>query len=327
MRQVHCMVLSLAMGLFLASDVDAEIVVSEYFSGRIQAFDSTTKAERTLATVVGNPGLSGLAYHAPTNVLYATALNHGGVYRFDAATGATLGFSMLGIGPGGLAVAPNGQVYVTDFGSNLVRIYDANLTNQLGQITAPDGPTSGVGFLANGDVLIATAGKGVYRYNGTDVTLFSSNPLASSQVASDALGNTYVGHGLGFSDSAFRFDASGNLLGAINITAGMVNSTGNGSSTGTSPSGVAFDIQGNLFVAVLGQSNPGDVGGERGGLFKYTADGQLLEVFASGSNAYSSVVSITAIPEPSSLGLIAMVSLSAAAWRKRSSVFGKRLEG
>jgi hypothetical protein len=315
------------MGLLLAADGWAEIVVSEYFSGRIQAFDPTTKVQRTLATVAGNPGLSGLAYHAPTNVLYASALNHGGVYRLDATTGATLGFSMLGIGPGGLAVAANGQVYVTDFGSNLVRIYEATLSNQLGNFATPNGPTSGVGFLANGDALVATAGSGVYRYDGTQVTLFSANPVASGQVASDALGNTYIGHGLGFSDSALRFDASGNLLGSINITPAMVNSTGNGSSSGTSPSGVAFDLQGNLFVAALGQSNPGDPGGERGGLFKYTADGQLLEVFAAGSNAYSSVVSITAIPEPGSLGLIAMVSLTAAAWRKRTSLSRKRLEG
>ena len=126
-------------------------------------FDESTKAQTTLATVAGNPGLSGLAYNASSNTLYASALNHGGVYRFNAQTGSLLGFSLLNIGPGGLAVAANGNVYVTDFTSNTVRIYDASVTNVLGTITVPNPQTSGVGILSNGDVLVATPGGGVYR--------------------------------------------------------------------------------------------------------------------------------------------------------------------
>ncbi len=297
--------------------IQAAIVVSEFFTGRIQSFDEATKAETTFAAIGGNPGLSGLAYSQSNNTLYASALNHGGVYRFNALTGSLMGFSSLGIGPGGLSVAANGDVYISDFTSSSVRIYDSTLTNQLGSITTPAGPTAGIGFLNNGNALIATAGAGVYESDGANVSLYSNNPAASAQIATDSLGNTFIGHGLGFSDSVFRYDQDGNILGTIDIGAGMINSTGEGSSTGTSPGGVVFDADGNLIIAVLGQSNPSDPGGERGGLFKYDVNGNLLDTFAVGSNAFSSVAIVTAVPEPGSFALLAFGALSAIAYRRK----------
>lgn len=300
--------------------LEAAILVTEFFTGRIQSFDETTKVETTFATVAGNPALSGLAYSQSANTVYASALNQGGVYRFNAHTGALLGFSLLGIGPGGLSVAANGNVYVTDFGSNAVRIYDPTLTNSLGSFTVPGTPTSGVGVLNNGDVLVATAGSGVYRYDGVNVSLFSNNPAASAQIATDSVGNTYIGHGLGFADSAFRFDLSGTALGAITITDAQLGGTGNGSSTGTSPAGVAFDASGNLFIAALGRSNPGDPGGESGGLFKYDVNGNLLDTFATGSNAYSSVIQVTVVPEPTSLALLTAAGVVSAFVARRRGI-------
>lgn len=300
-----------------SSPLQGAILLSEFFSGRIQSFDETTKVQTNFATVAGNPGLSGLAFNPSANTVYASALNHGGVYRFNAQSGSLLGFTQFAYGPGGMTVAANGNVYVTDFTSSTVRIYESTLVNSVGSFSVPVSPTSGVGFLNNGDVLVATAGGGVYRYDGNNVTLFSNNPAASAQIATDALGNTYIGHGIGFSDSAFRYDANGNLLGAITITDAQVNGTGLGSSTGTSPSGVAFDQQGNLFVAVLGRSNPGDPGGERGGLFKFDVNGNLLDTFVTGSNAFSSAIQVTAVPEPTSLCLVGLAGAAAMVARRR----------
>ncbi|MBL8890226.1 MAG: hypothetical protein JNL67_09615 [Planctomycetaceae bacterium] len=296
------------------------VVVSEFFGGRIQAFDVNTKVETTLATIAGNPGLSGLAYHQASNTLYASALNHGGIYRLNGQTGAVLGFHALGIGVAGIAVNASGNVYVTDFGSTNVRIYDSTFSNVAnpGLIVVPGAnPTSGVGFLNNGHTLIATAGGGVYRHDGTNVTLFANNPLASAQITTDALNNTYIGHGLGFSNNAFRYDANGNLTGSIEITSDMVNSTGLGE-PGTSPSGLVFDPNGDLFIAVLGRTNPGHAGGERGGLFKFSADGTLLETFAVGSSAYSSAAYIASVPEPSALAMVSLIGLVRLSLRRRS---------
>jgi hypothetical protein len=282
----------------------------EFFSGRISQFDEQTKARTTFATIAGNPGLSGIAYNATSNRLYVSALNQGGVYTLDAQTGANLGFSLLGIGPGGLTVAPNGNVYVTDFTSNNVRIYDSSLTNLLGTVNIPLATrTSGVGFAGNGDLLVATPGTGVYRFDGNSVTSFTTSPAApaaSAQIAVDSSNNVFIGHGLGFSDNVLKFDASGNLVGSIAITDAMLGGDGTGSSTGTSPSGVAFDGAGNLFVTALGRRNPGEAGGEVGGLFKFDSNGNLLDTFATASNAFSGVVVITAVPEPSSMALLAV---------------------
>ena len=295
------------------------IAVTEFFTGRVELFDAQTKSESTLATIAGNPGLAGIAYNAANNRLYVSALNHGGVYMLNAQTGMTLGFQTLGGGgPGGLAVGSNGNVYVSDFTSNNVRVFDANLTS-LNSISVPQGNvTSGVGFAANGDLLITTAGAGVFKFDGSTVSTFNGLQLASAQIAVDASSNVFVGHGLGFSDSVFKFNSSGGLLGTFDVTDAMVNGTGTGSSTGTGPSGVAFNANGNyLMVAALGRSNPSDPGGERGGLFKFDTNGNLLDTFAAGSKAFSSVAIISAVPEPSSTALVALSGILTFAARRR----------
>lgn len=308
-------VMALTMSLF-SSNLRGDIFATGFFSGNIQRFDSSN-SQSTFATIAGNPGLSGIAYSAANNRLYVSALNHGGVYTLDATTGGLLGFSFLGIGPGGLAVADNGNVYVSDFTSNIVRIYDATLTNNINSINVPvAGVTSGVGFGPGGDVYIATPGTGVFRYDGNSVTSFSNNPAASAQIAADA-SSIYVGHGLGQSDSAFRFDLSGNLLNTFDITAAMMPGAPAGSSAGFSPSGIAIDANGNIIVGVLGRSNPGDAGGEFGGLFRFDVNGNLLETIAIGTNAFSGIVFVNSIPEPGLMVVIPAIALGVFARRRR----------
>lgn len=172
------------------------------------------------------------------------------------------------------------------------------------------------------DLYVSTFGTGIFRYDGNSVTNFSTQGGASAQLAFDAGGNLYSGHGLGFSDFAHRFDTNGNEFlngGApfLQVTDAMVNASGNGSSFGNSPSGLAFDSNGNVIVAALGKSNPFDAGGERGGLFLFNSNGQLLDTFASGSRAYSGVAFVTPVPEPGSLVLLLVCGSLAAAVRRR----------
>ncbi|MBX3420268.1 MAG: hypothetical protein KF752_01800 [Pirellulaceae bacterium] len=274
--------------------VRADILVTGFFDGVVYRYDEATKARTTFATIPANPGLSGIAYNPHNHQVYVSALNHGGVYIFDAQSGGMLNFVMLGFGPGGLAAAPTGEVYVTDFTSNLVRVFNTSLASPpLATIAVPvAGVTSGVGLLANGHVIIATPGTGVHRYNGTTVTPFTADPaaqLSSTQVAEVAGGDIFIGHGLGYSDSALKFNSTGNLIGAITVTDQMVQSTGSGSSFGNSPAGIAVDSAGDVLVAALGKSNPGDPGGERGGLFKFDTSGNLIDTFDSATSAYSSI--------------------------------------
>lgn len=273
----------------------SDILVTEFFStpaGRILRFDEENFAESVFALIPGNPGLSGSVYNPTDNRLYVSALQHGGIYVLDSTTGQVLAFHLLGFGPAGLSVDSVGNVYVTDFTSNLMRVYNPNdFSTPVNSVSVPGGVTTGVGLLSNGDAVIATAGAGVFRYDGNSVTSFTAHPLAqlaTSQVAVDSDDNVYIGHGIGFSDLAFKFSSSGSLLGTFEVTDAMVGGTGQGSTSGTSPSGVAIDREGNVIIAALGRSNPGDPGGERGGVFRFNSSGAPFVEIASQTKAFSS---------------------------------------
>lgn len=211
----------------------ADVYLTGFFSGTIEQFDEHTKVQTTFASIPSNPGLSGLAYNPTNNRFYVSALNHGAIYVLDFDSHAIIGYHQLAYGPGGLTVDPKGNVVVTDFTSNQVRIYDPEFADEPIVISVPvPGVTSGVGYIQNGDLLIATAGTGVFRYDGT-VSPFTLNPaaaLASAQIAADSSNNIFIGHGLGFSDSVFKFDPDGNVTGTIEATEDMIGGTGAGSS-------------------------------------------------------------------------------------------------
>jgi hypothetical protein len=317
--------------LFVGAASGDVVVVSETFTGRLAAYTtpgagSTQFAQLQLRGDSLFPLLSGLHYHGASNRLYATELDRGGtsngrVHVLNATTGAILGTQDFNFGVTGMAVGSTGDIFLSDFGSNLVRRYNSSFVHQGDIEFTGAGPTSGLVFDGN-DLYVSTFGTGIFRYDGNSVSLFSAQGGASAQLAFDADGNLYAGHGLGFSDFAHRFDTNGNEFlngGApfLEVTDAMVNSSGSGSSFGNSPSGLAFDANGNLLVAALGKSNPFDAGGERGGLFLFNRDGQLLDTFASGSRAYSGVAFITAVPEPGSLVVLLVCGGIAAAVRRR----------
>lgn len=306
------------LGLFLAAgECRADIFATGFFSGTIQRFNETTFASSAFATIAGNPGLSGIAYNSNNNRFYVSALNHGGVYMLDGATGSTVGFAGLGIGPGGIAVGSNGNVYVTDFTSNNVRVYDTTMTNLLNTIVVPvPGVTSGVGFAQNGDVIIATPGTGVFQYDGNAVTPFNAQPFAAAQVTSSVDG-IFIGHGIGQSNDVFRFDSAGNFLNTLTITSAMMPGAPAGSSSGFSPSGVGIDADGNVIVAVLGRSNPGDAGGEFGAMFKFDVDGNLLDTIAVGTMAFSGLALANPVPEPGTTAFLLTAGFGCLLFRRR----------
>ncbi len=294
----------------------ADIFATGFFSGTVERYDETTFAKSTFATIAGNPGLSGIAYSTANQRFYVSALNHGGIYILDR-TGATVGFAGLGIGPAGLTVDTTGNVYVTDFTSNNVRVYDATLSSLLNTITVPvPGVTSGVGFATNGDLIISTPGTGVFLFDGSNVLPFNAQPLASAQVAS-SIDGVFIGHGLGQSSSVYRFDATGAFLGTLTVTDSMMPGAPAGSSFGYSPSGVAIDDDGNVIVGILGRSNPGDPGGEFGALFKFDVNGNLLATIDLDTPAYSGVALVNMIPEAGATLVWLLGGLGAVFYRRR----------
>ncbi len=180
--------------------------------------------------------------------------------------------------PSGLAVDASGNVYVADFGNNLIRKITptgvvttlagsgtAGSTNATG-IAASFNQPAGVAVDAAGNVYVADsgnslirkvtsagivttlAGSGAAQYSdGTGVSASFYQPTG---VAVDTSGNVYVA------------DGGNNLIRKITST-GVVTTVAGGSSSGSingtgtaalffEPSGIAIDKSGNLFVADLG---------------------------------------------------------------------------
>jgi len=338
------------------NSLQAALIVTEQTTGNVLAFDETTFAWTTFAqidTLSRDTFLSGVAFG--NNRVYVTELS-----RFGAVAGRLHSFNLSGgdqqttdfdqlFQPGGIAVNSNGNIYVSNifggevpgaggFVADSLRIFSPTMA-PVRQINDPTlGSTTGIGFVGSNTV-IAGLFSGVFQFDGTTVSEFNPDPaniFAAGQVAVDSGGNVYVGHGLGQSSSVFKFDPTGATGGPLlSISDASLNGTGQtgvGPGTvpapGTSPSGVVVDADGNLIVAVLGRTTPANPGGERGGLFKYTADGTFIRQILPGpggaSAAFSSVtIAPVAVPEPSVLSLLAIGGFAAATRLRRKIISRK----
>jgi hypothetical protein len=117
-----------------------------------------------------------------------------------------------------------------------------------------------------------------------------------------------------FTNNAYRFAADGTLLGAITIGDDLLPPQGNSSSNFTNPSGVALNTEGDLIIAAMGRANPDDDGFPNGGLFRFDANGEWQQTYATNTTPFSGVVyvSASAVPEPNS-GLL--LGIGVLAWR------------
>ena len=178
--------------------------------------------------------------------------------------------------PDDVAVDATGNIYVADYGNNIIRkITPAGLvttlagngnigaTNGNGTLASFNGP-SGLAVDATGNVYVADAGNNLIRkitpagivstLAGTVVAADTSNTITNepvfsgpSGVAVDASGNVYV------ADAGNNRICVINQAGAVSTLAGKGNSgatDGAGASaTFNNPTGVAVDLTGNVFVA------------------------------------------------------------------------------
>ena len=333
--------LTMCLVFGLVADVRAGIIASGFFSGTLEQFDPTTGVQSTFATVASAtdpfPGISGLAWHANSNRIYATTRISQRVYSIDATSGSVLGFHQLAgnASPAGIAVDSQGNIYVANNGGNSISRFDSNF-NDLGSIVLPDiglgdNLPSGLAWSPSGELLISTfRGGGVFQWNPltNSFSFFDPAPLANGMVAIDPNGNVYVG-GAVFSNGVEKFSADGSRQGNpfLTIDSSVLPQPNlpYASLDFTSPAGVAIDADGNLLVAALGRTNPtnaADSFQNNGGLFLYSPDGALLRTFATQSTPFSSVISISAVPEPSTYltaGLSLVVVVAFARWKRQRS--------
>jgi len=351
------MLVALAAWSFAVSpSANADILATGFFSGTIERFDQETGAQSTFADLKTSPadfpGLSGIAFDASLNRVYASARIGGGVYSLDAITGSVLGFQSFDPAnqPAGVAVDAASNIYVANSGLNTVGVFDS-AWNALSTITLPtanDLP-SGLAFDDQNRLLITTfnqsaATGSIFRFNPADdsVVVFADNLFPMNQAAVDAIGNVYAG-GVALSSDVVKLAGDGSTVSNPFITIDEallpVPPRPFTSPDFTSPGGITIDADGNLIVAALGRTNPfsgdpvdptNDVGDNfqsNGGLWKFSPDGVLLETFpGTGSlTPLSSVAIVTAIPEPGSLAVLSLGALACRSLRrrrKRESGFG-----
>jgi len=147
-----------------------------------------------------------------------------------------------GIGFGGLAFAPNGDLYITDSSSNRVRKVDH----------------------ATG-IISAVAGTGVFGYTGDGGPALNAKLGNLGAVAFDALGNLYIADVNHFVIRAVNLTASlqtifGVIVGSGNIATvagnGTQGTTGDGGAASSaelgSPDVIDFDALGNLYIGTSG---------------------------------------------------------------------------
>lgn len=313
------------------------ILATRYFTAGIDIYDRVNDSTRSFITIPQAidpfPGLTGLAYSASLNRLYATANSSQRIYSFNAASGAYIGYHQFSgaFSPAGITADPSGDLYVADNQGSTIRRFtpnpgDASLTES-GTIQLSGAATNpnGLAWTAAGDLIVSSAaGAGVFRYaTGSGQADFNvGNPLANGQVAVDLAGNVAVG-GVVFSSSVSLFNAAGTQTGSIAIDSSILPQPAFSyvSSDITNPQGVAYDSAGNLIVAAMGRTNPfsfDDNFQSNGGIFVFDPTGTTLLDSLVNTTPYTSVI-VAPVPEPAAATLLAAggTLLGGLSWRSR----------
>lgn len=308
------------------------ILAARYFTAGIDIYDPVTNSTRNFITIPQGtdafPGLTGLAYSASFNRLYATANNSQRIYAFDATSGGLIGFHQLSglFAPAGITLDPSGDLYVADNqGATVARFTpnpnDASLT-PVGTITftTPADNLNGVARTATGDLLVsAINGTGVYRSSNGTQSSFNTSPIANGQVAISASGTVAVG-GVVFSSGVSLFNLSGTQTGFIDVNASLLPlpSQPYTSQNVTSPQGVAYNALGQLIVTAMGRTNPyslDDNYQSNGGIFVFDSTGTTVLNSLVNTTPYTGVI-VAPVPEPTGFVLLAAAAASLAGLRR-----------
>jgi sugar lactone lactonase YvrE len=197
---------------------------------------------------------SGQAKAGFANDVLATDLNTGNVFAFDPTTGASLGSFATMANPRGIAIGPDGNVYVNSSLTNNVAEYNGTTGALINASFVPAGDHGlglayGMAFGPNGNLYVSSfSTNSVLEYNGTTGAFVQSISTSTFPGSADAMTGPA---GLAFGPDGNLYVA-GSTTGAANGEVIKFDLTSNTSSVFgppiLEPSGVAFGA-GHLFVA------------------------------------------------------------------------------
>jgi sugar lactone lactonase YvrE len=261
-----------------------------------------------ISTVAGTPGTAGstgdgsAATSATLNAPVGMALDSvGNLYaagadnkvRVVSSTGTITTFAGTGTAgfsgdygpasaaqfsnPTGLAVAPNGDIYIADTGNNTVRMVGAE-SSVVRSVTIPGilSAPKGLAFDTTGNLYIADTGNNVIRevsrypnfYSVLAGTAGATGKTGDNGAATAALLNAPSGITLDSAGNIYIADTGNNEVRKIAIATGVITTVaGNGtqgnsgdgnaatSATLNGPSQVAVDAAGDIYIACAGSSS------------------------------------------------------------------------
>ena len=233
--------------------------------------------------------LAACSVSATAASLYVSDIGLYDVMVFDATTGALTGTLTPTGGwgsPSGIAVAPNGDVYVADMYNNTVNRFDGSgaflgiFANS--ELTSPTGMAWG----PDGYLYVANSGDGGQSY----IVRFDAagNPVDASPFVPSSTGLYYPGAiAFGPDGNLYIADSSNGAVDKVIRTTGAFSTLvppGCPSTPFSNPQGVAFGPDHNLYVSDAGYgcadgSVPG--GWADFGVYTYDTDGNLLGTFVA----------------------------------------------
>jgi DNA-binding beta-propeller fold protein YncE len=221
--------------------------------------------------------------------LYVSDASFDTVSMFDATTGALTG-TLIPTGgwgePTGIAVGPDGDVYVADAVDNVVDRFSADGTFLGTFISSGLYEPSGLAFGPDGYLYVANWGPG----NDSYIVRFDSsgNPVDATPFVPSSTGLYDPGAiAFGPDGNLYIADSSNDALDKVIRTTGAFStlvSAGCPSTPFSNPQGVTFGPDQNLYVSDAGYgcydpSVPGDYAAF--GVYKYDTSGNLLGTFGA----------------------------------------------
>ncbi len=281
----------LQAGLVFVADYGADSILRVEGNGSVSVFASG-----------GMSGPTGMAIDSRGN-FYVANSNDGTVRKFSSS-GTDLGVFATSTSSlvSGIAIDSQDNVYVGDWspGNGEIRRYAPDGTDlgvfaqhSIDELPNAFGPSSyfAMSFDPFGSLWAVDDFFGrLYKFSTDGVNLLDVRLGDTFAMAIADSGDVYVHH---FADGNYgiqRFSNSGDDLGFIARDIEFA-------------TGMTFDEDGNLLVSYF----------DSGSIHRFSTDGQDLGTFASGLSAPTSLISIQAVPEPSTwaIGLLAITSFVA----------------